>query len=101
MTLKLILYQTGHNIQDLKKCKTASTRYIWWDTEASQEPDNDNSNKQIKLNIHKPNLIVIIEAIITSKCYSKEEINYMVNHHEPIIFDGYDCINGFMDYILM
>ena len=23
----------------------------------------------------------------------------MVNNHEPIIFDGYDCINGFMDYI--
>ena len=42
-----------------KKDRSNSTKYIWWDAEANQEAtNNDTENNDLKLNIHKPNLVV-------------------------------------------
>ena len=83
-----------------KKDRSSSTRYIWWDSEANQEAiNNDTNHNHLKLNIHKPNLVVLIEAIINTKCFTKEEIDPFVNDTSPIIIDGYDCIDKFMDHV--
>jgi len=86
--------------QKKKKNKSASTRYIWWDSEANQEAVNEEAkSKELRLKIHKPNLVVLIEAIINTKCFTKEEIDHLVNDTPPTIFDGYDCIDNFMNHV--
>ena len=60
--------------------RNSSTRFIWWDCEANQAAINDETNnKNLKLNIHKPKSVVLIEASINIKCFTKEEIDNFVH----------------------
>ena len=57
--------------QKKKTYKSTSTRYIWWDSEANQEPDNEETkHKELGLKVHKPNLVVLIETIINTTCFT-------------------------------
>ena len=60
---------------------------------------NDTNNNNLKLSIRKLNLVVLIEAIINTKCLSREEADNLVNDTSPIIFAGYDCIDKFMNHV--
>ena len=73
---------------------------MWWDSEANQEPVNAEArNKELRLKIHKPNVVVLIETIINTKCFTTAEIDHLVNDTPPTIFDGYDCIDKIMNHV--
>jgi dihydrodipicolinate reductase len=41
----------------------------------------------------------LIEAIIKTRCFTKEEIDILVNYTSPIIIDGDDSIDKFMGHV--
>ena len=59
-------------------------RYISWDIEVKQEPDENG------LKTHVPNLVVAFEIIINHSIIN--DVETFVDALKPFIFEGDDCI---------
>jgi hypothetical protein len=74
------------------KKKLGFFRFIIWDIESTQEPD------EYGLKTHKPNLIVAFEIIIKHGVI--HAVEPYVDTLKPIIFEGYDCVENYCQWVL-
>ena len=81
----------GSQYDKLKQLKRndGDFRYIIWDIEVNQEPDDDG------FKTHKPNLIVAVEIII--KHGNINDVESFVDNLNPIVFEGYDCVERYCE----
>ena len=68
-----------------KSNNDCNIRYIIWDVETTQEPDENGYR------CHKPNLVVAYEIII--KHGYIEDVEAFVDGLEPVVFKGDSCID--------
>ena len=84
----------GSQYDKLKQLKRndGDFRYIIWDIEVNQEPDDDG------FKTHKPNLIVAFEIII--KHGNINDVESFVDNLNPIVFEGYDCVERYCEWVM-
>jgi len=67
-------------------------RYIIWDIETTQEPDENGYRA------HRPNLVVAYEIII--KHGYIEDVEAFVDALEPHVFKGENCIDDYCQWVM-
>ena len=76
----------------VKPPREGDIRYIIWDIETTQEPDENGDRT------HKPNLVVAFEIIISHRTIGNVE-NF-VDSLTPHVFSGEDCINEYCSWVM-
>ena len=84
----------GSQYDKLKQLKRndGDFRYIIWDIEVNQEPDDDG------FKTHKPNLIVAFEIVIKHGLI--KDVEAFVDNLKPIVFEGYDCVERYCEWVM-
>ena len=75
-----------------KSSNDSYIRYIIWDIETTQEPDEHGYRA------HKPNLVVAFEIII--KHGYIEDVEGFVDGFEPHVFKGDSCIDEYCQWVM-
>ena len=78
--------------QDKSNTTNNHIRYIIWDIETTQEPDENGYRA------HKPNLVVAYEIIIKHG-YIKD-VETFVDALEPHVFEGENCIEDYCQWVI-
>ena len=75
-----------------KSNNDCNIKYIIWDIETTQEPDENDSRS------HKPNLVVAFEIIIKHRYI--EDVEASVDGLEPHVFKGDSCIDEYCLWVM-
>ena len=80
----------------MKSSKTSNNdsniRYIIWDIETTQEPDEHGYRT------HTPNIVVAFDIIITHRYI--EDVEAFVDGLEPHVFKGDSCIEEYCQWVM-